>query len=92
MKPPQWLGAVILTSVLVIVIASGVSPSPDPLDPDVIQVHGHIGNLKVPLFNHPEFKRILLERYGLEYTVEGMATTECCAQKIHTISMMSTFS
>ena len=81
MKPPQWLGAMILTSVLVIVIASGVSPSPGPPKPDVIKVHGHIGNLKVPLFNHPEFKRILLERYGLEYSVEGMATTEMLCPK-----------
>ena len=76
MKPPQWLGAIILSTVLVIVIADRFVPTSPPPGPDVIQVNGHVGNLKVPYFNHPEVKRILREKYGIELTVEGMATTE----------------
>lgn len=78
MKPPQWLGAAILTVVLAIVLADFFGPSPPGPDsnPDVIQVRGHVGNLKVPFFHHPEVQRILREKYGLELTVEGMATTE----------------
>jgi hypothetical protein len=76
MKPPQWLGAIILSTVLVIAIADRFIPTPEPAGPDVIQVHGHVGNLKVPFFNHPEVQRILREKYGLELSVEGMATTE----------------
>lgn len=76
MKPTQRLGAAILVGVLAIVLISLPVHGDDPRTPDLIQVRGHVGNLKVPFFNHPEVKRILRERYGLEVTVEGMATTD----------------
>jgi hypothetical protein len=81
MKPTQRLGAAILVGVLLISLANltladnGSSPGPSPV-PEILQVHGHVGNLKVPFFNNPDVKRILHDRYGLELTVEGMATND----------------
>jgi hypothetical protein len=75
MKPTQGLGALILSCVLVFAVVGTVFPF-DPPKPDVIVVKGHIGNLKVPYFAHPEVQRILRERYRIEADVIGMATTE----------------
>ena len=75
MKPTQQLGAGILCFVL-IVAAIGSIASPDEVVADTILVKGHVGNLKMPYFAHPEVQRILREKYGIEVDVEGMATTE----------------
>lgn len=81
MKPTQRLGAVILVGVLLITLVNMTlagddgSSAPDP-ERQIVQVHGHVGNLKVPFFNNPDVKRILRDRHGLEVSVEGMATTD----------------
>lgn len=81
MKPTQRLGAAILVGVLLLAVVNLTladndgSPAPSP-EPGIVRVYGHVGNLKVPFFNNPDVQRILRDRFGLEITVEGMATTE----------------
>lgn len=78
MRPTQRLGAAILVAVLAVALVSWEfipdPPEPSPLPVD--HVYGHVGNLKVPFFDHAEVKRILRDKYGLEITVDGMATTD----------------
>jgi hypothetical protein len=75
MKPPQWLGAAILASVLVIVLAK-LGSTPGPPTPPVTVVQGLGGNLKVAFLGHPEVQRILRDDFGLEIEFRGGATTE----------------
>src|SRR5690606_27493384 len=80
MKPTQQLGAGVLCCVLILAAIGNFWPSPEPKS-DTILIKGHVGNLKVPYFAHPEVQRILRERYGIEVDVIGMATTEMLCPK-----------
>lgn len=75
MKPTQLLGAGVLACVLILAAIGSLWPA-GPVVADTVLVKGHVGNLKVPYFAHPEVQRILREKYAIEVDVEGMATTE----------------
>ena len=59
MKPPQWLGAGMLASVVAIVLVLLLLPDSGPA---AVVIRGHVGNLKVPYFENPEVQRILREK------------------------------
>ena len=73
MKPPQWLGAGMLASVVAIVLALFFIPEPGA---DLIYIDGKGGNLKVPFFADPEVQRYLRDEYGFVVEFEGSGTQE----------------